>query len=217
MLIIPPSWIAMATTAGLPITRLKVKNKNKNNKYTVKRTYILILGISMLAITQSTCISIAGTTNLDFGRYSERLARCKVSSNGINKSLHICEQIRIQQHLDGLLSIRFSLSDTGRYGSNGTVFAGVVSKGSKSMICDGDGRCKPRLPLILEVNAISTTIYDNNGLVLTLPLGLVARGSCRIESLRAQCEATALDGASWRANGFFTVLPPPTSKEPPNK
>jgi len=217
MLIIPPSLIAMATTAGLPFTRLKVKDKDKDKKFTIGRTSILMLGISILAITQPTSSSIAGTTNIDFGRYSERLSRCKVSSNSISKTLHICEQIRIQQHLDGLLSIRFSLSDTGRFSNNGTVFAGLVSKDSQSMICDSEGRCKPRLPLILEVNAISTTIFDNNGLVLTLPLGLVARGICRIESLRAQCEATALDGGYWRANGFFPVVPPPARKEPPYK
>ena len=208
MLFILPSWLAMATTALPPDTRVKIKIKHK--QFTAILSPILILSAAALVITQPTN-GIAETQNIDFGRYSEQLIRCQVRASGIGKPLRICEQLRIQQHLDGLISVRFSLGDTGRYGNEDMVFAGVVRKGSQSMVCSSDGRCKPRLPLILEVNAISTAIFDDNGRALTLPLGLVARGSCRIEPLRAQCHATALDGASWRADGYFPAMPPPAT------
>ena len=196
----------MAATARSPDTKPQLKHK----RFTMSWPSISILSAAILALTQPT-ISIADTANLEFGRYSERLIRCQVRANSMGKPLRRCEQLRIQQHLDGLMSVRFSLGETGRYGNEDIVFAGVVSKGSQSMVCGNDSRCKPRLPLILEVNAISTAIFDGNGLALTLPLGLLARGSCRIEPLRAQCQATALDGASWRADGFFPVLPPPAT------
>ena len=206
MLIIQPSWLAMATTARSPDTKHQIKHK----QFIMNWPPILLLSVAALALTQPTN-GIAETQNIDFGRYSERLIRCQVRASDIGKPLRICEQLRIQQHLDGLISVRFSLGDTGRYGNEDMVFAGVVRKGSQSMVCSSDGRCKPRLPLILEVNAISTAIFDDNGRALTLPLGLVAHGSCRIEPLRAQCQATALDGASWRADGYFPAMPPPAT------
>ena len=196
----------MAATARPPEARRQYKHKQFNTCWPPA----LMLGAAILALTKPSN-SIADTPNPDFGRYSERLASCHVSANGISKPSRLCEQLRIQQHLDGLISVRFGLGDSGRYSNEGIVFAGLVSKGSRSMVCSGDGRCKPRLPLILEVNAISTAIFDGKRPALTLPLGLVARGSCRIEPLRAQCQATALDGASWRVYGYFPVLPPPAS------
>jgi hypothetical protein len=153
----------------------------------------------------------ASTPNFDFGRYSERLVRCNVTTSLFRKYWRSCGQLRIQQHIDGLMSVRFSLGGNDRPGNSDLVFAGVVINGSKSMACRGDGRCEPRFPLTLQVSAISTAIFDRNGLAITLPMGLVARGSCRIEPLRAQCQATALDGASWRVYGYFPVLPPPAS------
>ena len=206
MIIILFSRMAMAATARLKGTRLQIKHE----QFTIRWPPALTMGAAIFALTQPSH-SIADTPNPDFGRYSERLVSCKMSANGSRKPLRPCAQLRIQQHLDGLISVRFSLGDAGRYSNESIVFAGLVSKGSQSMFCSSDGRCKPRLPLILEVNAISTAIFDGNGLGLTLPLGRVARGSCRIEPLRAQCQATALDGASWRADGYFPVLPPPAT------
>ena len=196
----------MAATARPPDTKPQLKHK----QFTMSWPLAFMLGAAILALIQPTR-SIADTPGPDFGRYSERLIRCQVRASSTGKPLRLCEQLRIQQHLDGLMSVRFGLGDIGRYGNEDIVFAGVVSKGSQSMVCGNDGRCKPRLPLILEVNAISTAIFDGNGLALTLPLGLVARGRCRIEPLRAQCQATAMDGASWRADGYFPVLTPPAS------
>jgi hypothetical protein len=196
----------MAATAGPPEASLQIKHKK------IIMTWHPILMLSTAILTLTLPINgIAEALRLDFGRYSERLIRCQVRTKSIDKPLRICEQLRIQQHLDGLMSIRFSLDSNGRYSNDDIVFAGVVGKGSQSMVCGGDGRCKPRLPLILEVNAISTTVFDGNGRSPTLPLGLVARGSCSIEPLRVQCQATALDGASWRADGYFPVLPPPAT------
>ena len=78
MLFILPSWLAMATTARPPGTRVKAKIKHK--QFTTTWPPILILSAAVLALTQPNN-SIADTQNIDFGRYSERLARCKVSTN----------------------------------------------------------------------------------------------------------------------------------------
>jgi hypothetical protein len=174
------------------------------------RPFFLVLSTAILALAPPST-SNASTPNLDFGRYSERLVRCNVTTSRVRKYWRYCGQLRIQQHIDGLMSIRFSLGGNDRSSNEDLVFAGVVSNGSKSMACKGDGRCEPRFPLTLQVSAISTAIFDRNGLAITLPMGLVARGSCRIETLRARCEATDMDGASWSADGFFPVLAPPAT------
>jgi hypothetical protein len=174
------------------------------------RPFFLVLSIAILALATPSA-SNASTPNFDFGGYSERLVRCNVTTSLFRKYWRSCGQLRIQQHIDGLMSVRFSLVGNDRPSNSDLVFAGVVSNGSKSMACRGDGRCEPRFPLTLKVSAISTAIFDRNGLAITLPMGLVARGSCRIEAWRARCEATDMDGTSWIADGFFPVLAPPAT------
>ena len=147
---------------------------------------------------------------LDFGRFSERLVRCNLSIPAALPSLRSCSRLRIEQNLEGVLSVRFSLSGSSeRYGREDLVFAGILSDNSEPMACRGDGRCQPRFPVQLSVNAIATGLYDHRGLAASLPRARVARGQCRIEAVRASCEATERDGERWRAEGFFLASPPP--------
>lgn len=147
---------------------------------------------------------------LDFGRFSEKLVRCSLSTPGVQRSQRSCGQLRIEQNLEGVLSVRFSLAGSSeRFGSEDLVFAGILSDSSEPMACRGDGRCQPRFPVELSVNAIATRLYDRRGLAASLPRARVARGQCRIEAVRASCEATERDGERWRAEGFFLSSPPP--------
>ena len=147
---------------------------------------------------------------LDFGRFSERLVRCVLSTPSSQRNQRSCGRLRIEQNLEGVMSVRFSLSPSSeRYSSEDLVFAGILSADSAPMACRGDGRCQPRFPVQLSVNAIASGLYDRRGLAATLPRARVARGLCRIEAVRASCEATERDGERWRAEGFFISTPPP--------
>ena len=152
-------------------------------------------------------------SDLDFGRFSERLVRCSVSAPGNPSNPRACGRLRIDQNLQGVLSVRFSLNSTSeRYGGEDLVFAGLLHAGSEPMACRGDGRCQPRFPVQLSVNAIASGLFDRRGLAASLPRARVARGQCRIEAVRASCEATGHDGERWRAEGFFLATPPPDVK-----
>ena len=148
--------------------------------------------------------------DLDFGRFSEKLVRCSVSAPGEQRSLRSCGQLRLEQNVEGVMSVRFSLSaNSNRYGREELVFAGILANDSEPMDCGDDGRCQPRFPLVFSVNAIASGLYNRRGLAATLPRARIARGQCRIEAVRASCEASGQDGARWRAEGFFLSHPPP--------
>lgn len=148
--------------------------------------------------------------SFDFGRFSEKLVRCSFSTPGSQRNLRSCGQVRIEQNLEGVLSVRFSLSAASeRDGSQNLIFAGLLSEGSEPMACRGDGRCQPRFPVQLSVNAVASSVVDRRGLAATLPHARIARGQCRIEAVRASCEATGRDGDQWRVEGFFLSNPPP--------
>ncbi|MFM7635409.1 MAG: hypothetical protein ACKO7Z_07495 [Cyanobacteriota bacterium] len=140
----------------------------------------------------------------DFGHYSEQLVRCSVSGPGQQGDLQNCGRLRLEQKVKGVMTARFSLSGAGeRYGSADLVFAGVLSDDSEPMQCRDDGRCRPRFPLAFRVTVIASGAYDQRGLAASLPRAWTARGLCRIEAMRASCEASGDDGRRWRAEGVF--------------
>jgi hypothetical protein len=152
--------------------------------------------------------SPAREADLDFGRFSERLVRCSFSTPGDQRTLRSCGKVRIEQNLSGVLSVRFSLNAaSGSSSGQQLVFAGLLSEGSEPMACRGDGRCQPRFPVQLSVNAIASGYYDRRGLAAALPQARIARGQCLIEAVRASCEATGRDGDQWRVEGFFLSTP----------
>lgn len=174
------------------------------------RTSLLALAAGAALVAHPPTVARQPTPELDFGRFSERLVRCVLSTPTSHRSQRSCGRLRIEQNLEGVLSVRFNLSaGNERYSSEDLVFAGMLSGNSAPMACRGDGRCQPRFPVVLSVNAISTGVYDRRGLAATLPRARVARGLCRIEAVRATCEATERDGERWRAEGFFLGTQPP--------
>lgn len=168
----------------------------------------LLLGCAALCPAQA-----REPLEVDFGRFSERLVRCSVSAPGQERQLQRCGQLRLEQNFEGVMSVRFSLQASNeRYSSEDLVFAGILADDSEPMDCRGDGRCQPRFPLVFSVNAISSGLYNRMGLAATLPRARLARGQCRIEAVRATCEATGDRGERWRAQGYFLSTPPPDAR-----
>ena len=64
----------------------------------------------------------------------------------------------------------------------------------------GDGRCRPRWPLRLQVSAVAQSGYDPRGLALGLPASHLARGECLLERRRMRCSASSSGGLSWSAS-----------------
>jgi len=150
----------------------------------------------------------------DVGRFSAGLTDCRIDTPGFQSQRRPCGRLRIEQNLEGLLSVRFSLVDAPERVAGATlVFAGVLDPSSKPMRCRGDGRCTPRLPLQLSVNAIATTLAHDRDGTTSLPRSRLAAGHCRIDALAAHCQATGRDGTQWQASGFLPVQPPPTAKD----
>jgi hypothetical protein len=153
--------------------------------------------------------AVASTENaragISAGRYSEPLVRCQLSSTFRDQRQgYSCGVLRLEQNLEGLLSVRFSLSDSaGRYGHQDFVFAGMLNPRSSPMACRDDGRCTPRFPVQLSVNAMASGRFDRRGLAARLPQTWLVRGECRIEARRASCQAVDRQGVVWRAEGFF--------------
>lgn len=173
----------------------------------IQTTALLIALTAVLAGSRG--IAREQPSTFDFGRFSETLVRCSISGPGAQRHLRSCGRLRIEQNLKGVLSVRFSLRPSGeRYSSEDLVFAGMLSEASEPMACRGDGRCQPRFPVQLSVNAIASSLYSRLGLATTLPRARIARGQCRIEAVRASCEATGSDGERWQAEGFFLASPP---------
>ncbi len=145
----------------------------------------------------------------DFGRFSETLVRCSLTTPSTGGDFRSCGRLLIDQAQDRVLSIRFSvLPGGGHSGGEELVFAGILSSTSAPMACRNDGRCQPRFPVELRVNAIASGRFNQLGLAATLPRTLLARGQCHIEAAGARCEATAQDGERWLAEGFFPSSQP---------
>lgn len=152
----------------------------------------------------------------DFGRFSETLVRCSLTTPAAGGDVRSCGRLRIDQAQERVLSIRFSvLPGGGRSGGEDLVFAGILSSTSAPMACRNDGRCQPRFPVELRVNAIASGRFTQLGLAATLPRALLARGQCHIEAAGARCEATAQDGGRWLAEGFFSSSQPASGRGRP--
>lgn len=139
-----------------------------------------------------------------FGRFSKPLTRCTVSTSGHQHQGERCGVLRLEQNLEGILSVRFSLDDSqGHFRDRDLVFAGMLSPDSHPMTCSQDGRCTPQFPVQLQVQAMASGVYDSKGMAAGLPRAWLARGQCIVGSKKARCEAVDNQGARWSAEGFF--------------
>ena len=178
-----------------------------------------VLAIAMVVIGGPP-VAMASAQNapagIGVGRFSEPLLRCKVSAFGTQRQWQNCGVLRLEQNLEGLLSVRFSLGNSsGRFGDQDLVFAGTLNPPSHPMTCRDDGRCTPRFPVQLSVNAMASGRYDRRGVAAGLPQAWLVRGQCRIEALGASCEAVDQAGTRWRAEGFFRGVYLPDRKASP--
>jgi hypothetical protein len=174
------------------------------------RTGLRLLGGAAVAWLAVGLIASSKAQDQGFGRFSTKLVRCSVLTPGNARNLRNCGRLRIDQNVEGLLSVRFGLVG----GAEDLVFAGMLKEGSSPMACSGDGRCTPRFPLELGVNALASSLMDSRGLALGLPRSHVVRGSCRIEVVRIRCEASGDGAERWLAEGFFLATALPALKEP---
>ena len=129
----------------------------------------------------------------DFGRWERRVVTCRIQHQGeptaatTDSNARSCTQVRLDQQLAGLLTVRFLQSprDPRTMGQQ-LVVAGVLSGASQPMQCR-DGSCQPSWPVQLEVSALAHAEVDSRGISLSLPRAELAQGSCRLESRLFRC------------------------------
>ncbi len=139
-----------------------------------------------------------------FGRWDAPLSQCRMSSLG--RPEQPCRRLRLEQNLEGLLSIRFvGDGQGGLLASEELTFAGVLGEGHQPMHCRSDGRCRePLQPVQLMVGSVAWASFNSRGLVEGLPQARLARGQCRLALRMIRCEAredSASGGAIWTAEG----------------
>jgi hypothetical protein len=135
------------------------------------------------------------------GRWQQGLRSCRIVISAAEAgSSHGCSTLRLDQLLEGLLTVRLvSTATGGSRPSQQLVFAGVLSEGSRPMRCS-EGRCRPRWPLRLLVSAVAQNGFDPRGLALGLPASHLARGECLLERRRLRCSASGSGGLTWSAS-----------------
>jgi hypothetical protein len=139
-----------------------------------------------------------------FGRWEAPLSQCRMSNLG--RPEQPCRRLRLEQNLEGLLSIRFvGDGQGGLLASEELTFAGVLGEGHQPMTCRSDGRCRePLQPVELIVGNVAWASFNSRGLVDAVPQARLAQGQCRLALRVIRCEAredSASGGANWTAEG----------------
>ena len=141
-----------------------------------------------------------------FGRWEIGLRGCSLRQGQMEQTQPLrqkqqdCVRLRLEQNLEGLLSVRLiTPSSKQLFGSRSLVFAGVLAPGQKPMRCGADGECKPQWPIQLDVSTVGTNLVFDGSPASTLPRALLAKGTCRLERRRLQCEASDSSGRVWKA------------------
>lgn len=133
-----------------------------------------------------------------FGRWQTSTSRCSLQRG--NTEARPCQELRLEQNLSGLLSVRF-LSDgsTGLLAEEQLLFAGLLEQNQPAMVCDRQGKCKPQWPTGLAVATVGDSRFNERGLAIGIPQAYLARGRCTLEQRRIQCQAQGRDGQHWSA------------------
>ncbi len=133
-----------------------------------------------------------------FGRWQTSTSRCSLQRG--NTEARPCQELRLEQNLSGLLSVRF-LSDgsTGLLAEEQLLFAGLLEQNQPAMVCDRQGKCKPQWPTGLAVATVGDSRFNERGLAIGIPQAYLARGRCTLEQRRIQCQAQGRDGQQWSA------------------
>lgn len=134
-----------------------------------------------------------------FGRWQTRTSQCSFQRSPSIEA-RSCQVVRLEQNLEGLLSVRFlAYGSDPQGGAEQVLFAGVLEPGQPAMQCQADGRCMPRWPTSLEVGIVAAARFDERGLVTAVPQTLLARGRCDLTRARVRCQAGNGTGERWSA------------------
>jgi hypothetical protein len=134
-----------------------------------------------------------------FGRWQSRANQCSFQ-RGPSGQARRCQVVRLEQNLEGLLSVRFLADDADPQGGmEQLLFAGVLDSGQRPMACQQDGRCTPRWPTRMVVATVAATRFDDRGLATTVPHTLLARGRCEARRTQVHCHAENDTGERWSA------------------
>jgi hypothetical protein len=137
----------------------------------------------------------------DFGRWERSLRRCSVitpSATGPAPPPASCRLLRLDQQMQGLLSVRFlQPGGQGSFLDRQLVFAGVLAEGSAAMACHRS-RCEPRWPVRLRVSAVGQAGFGDGTAALGPTRAELASGRCLLDERAFRCEATGPEGRQWR-------------------
>jgi hypothetical protein len=139
-----------------------------------------------------------------FGRWQSRVQQCSFERGAAGgrpgHQARRCHLVRLEQNLEGLLSVRFLADGSGpQEQAEHLLFAGVLERGQRPMHCRPDGRCLPRWPTRLVVATVAATSFDGRGLATTVPRTLLARGNCELKRAEVRCQASNDAGEVWSA------------------
>jgi hypothetical protein len=141
-----------------------------------------------------------------FGRWEIGLRGCSLRQGQMEQAQPLrqkqqdCVRLRLEQNMEGLLSVRLITPSANQlFGSRSLVFAGVLAPGQKPMRCGVDGECKPQWPIRLDVSTVATNLELDESPAPTLPLALLAKGTCLLEIQSLRCEASDSSGQIWEA------------------
>jgi hypothetical protein len=143
------------------------------------------------------------------GRWDTKLNQCTLVQGwlGLPQQLQqrqSCMRLRLEQNQAGLLSVRLlNPAAQQQFGLQTLVFGGLLAGSREPMRCNNDGDCKPHWPIDLEVATVASSLFNDQGQSNTLPVGHLARGSCRLERQRLTCEARDQEGRFWEAKASF--------------
>ena len=156
-----------------------------------------------------------------FGRWQSRAHPCHFATSAPRRTPasqpRQCQLVRLEQNLEGLLSVRFLADGSDRQlGAEQLLFAGVLDSGQRPMRCNPDGRCSPRWPTRLVVANVATARFDGRGLATSVPQTMLARGHCELMRSQVRCKAENDAGESWSAQARLRAvsLPQTTSIQP---
>jgi hypothetical protein len=169
-----------------------------------QRQLALVMGLGCVL----TWIGIqpAGSMAGGFGRWQSRASQCSfqhfLASKSPVRQSRTCQVVRLEQNLEGLLSVRFLADAAGsgpQLGAEQVLFAGVLESGQQPMRCGPDGRCTPRWPTRVVVASVAAASFDQRGLATSVPQTLLARGRCEVMRNQVRCQAQNDAGDSWSA------------------
>ena len=135
-----------------------------------------------------------------FGSWQSGTRSCSRNLAGAPPS-H-CQQVQLDQQLEGLLTVRFIAPGAQKDSLNQLIVVGLLQPNSAPLVCQ-QGLCQLAGPLNTLVSTVSERSFDGRGLAEGLPKAWLASGSCRFEGRSLRCEAAAADGQRWQANANF--------------